>query len=121
MNVHRARERFVDRQAIQIDVRDLQLTAESLPHLGVGDEAEANEQLAERQPLLLLLRQRVGELLFVDGTIAFSPLACTRRGCPDGSLDDVFFGMVSTARTATQGSSSTLILEGSQGRLSLQR
>ena len=61
-----------------------------------------------------------GGFTLSNGTIALSPLACTRRGCPEGSLDDVFFGLVSTAHTAT-GSPSTLILEGPQGRLSLQR
>lgn len=61
-----------------------------------------------------------GGFTLTSGVLAMSALACTRRGCPAGSLDDPFFDLLGNARTAELGDT-VLTLEGERGRVVLQR
>jgi heat shock protein HslJ len=54
-------------------------------------------------------------------TITVSALACTRRGCPVGSLDDPFFDLVASAETAGLVGGQVLLLEGRRGQIAFRR
>jgi heat shock protein HslJ len=62
-----------------------------------------------------------GRYTLTGRTIAMPLLACTRRACPEGSLEGPLLDLVSTAQTAGIVSGTALIIEGQNGRIVLRR
>jgi heat shock protein HslJ len=62
-----------------------------------------------------------GGYTLTGGTIAMPLLACTRRACPQGSLEGPLLDLISTADTAGVVAGTTLIIEGRNGRIVLRR
>lgn len=62
-----------------------------------------------------------GRYTMASRTLTLSPLACTRRACPPGSLDDLFFDLFAGAQTVGVVSGPSLLVEGPRGRVLLSR
>src|SRR5215470_16042631 len=65
--VDHASEAPVERDLLEVDVRDIELLGERLAHRLVGDVVELEEHLAQGQLELRLLSEGVLELGFADG------------------------------------------------------
>ena len=62
-----------------------------------------------------------GRYALTGQEIGFSLLACTRRACPEGSLEGPFLLLLETARTAGIVTGTTLVIAGEKGELLLRR
>lgn len=62
-----------------------------------------------------------GRYALEGDALTVSPLACTRRACPAGSLDDPFFTLIEGAERASLAAGPVLILDGRRGRIVARR
>lgn len=61
-----------------------------------------------------------GRYVLEERRLMLTPLACTRRACPQGSLDDPFFSLLEGELTATLNGA-WLVIDGTRGRIVLRR